>query len=89
METEGTTTTVTRCQSVVSPQRLLPSHFEVLSDVPQGSVLGSLLLINLTAWSTVLPDKLTDPQLLKKFAAFYGTRRLITAFTRACHLYLS
>jgi hypothetical protein len=37
----------------------------------------------LTPWSRVLPE------LLKKFPAFYGTRRFITAFTRARHLSLS
>jgi len=36
-----------------------------------------------------LPEKLTGPQLIKKFPAFYGTRRFITAFTRARHLPLS
>jgi hypothetical protein len=35
----------------------------------------------LTPWSRVLPDKLKCPKLLKKFPAFYGTRRFITAFT--------
>jgi hypothetical protein len=39
-------------------------------------------------WSRVLPEKLKRPE-LKKFPAFYGTRRFITAFTRACHLSLS
>jgi hypothetical protein len=34
-------------------------------------------------------QKLTVPQLVKKFPAFYGTRRFITAFTSACHLSLS
>ena len=34
----------------------------------------------------VLPEKLTGPQLVKKFPAFYGTRRFITAFTKARHL---
>ena len=29
--------------------------------------------------------KLTRSQLIKKFPAFYGTRRLITAITRTCH----
>jgi hypothetical protein len=43
----------------------------------------------LTPWSRVLPEKLKRPELLKKFPAFYGTRRFITAFTRACHLSLS
>jgi len=36
----------------------------------------------LTPWSTVL-EKLTGFQLVKKFSAFYGTRRFITAFTSA------
>jgi hypothetical protein len=43
----------------------------------------------LTTWSRVLPEKLTVPQLLKKFPAFYGTRKFITAFTTARHLSLS
>jgi hypothetical protein len=42
-----------------------------------------------TPWSRVLPEKLKYPKLLKKFPAFYGTRRFITAFTRARHLSLS
>jgi hypothetical protein len=33
--------------------------------------------------------KPTDPQLVKKFPAFYGTRRLITAFTSVHHPSLS
>ena len=35
-----------------------------------------------------LPEKLTGSQLLKKSHAFYGTRRFITAFTTARHLFL-
>jgi hypothetical protein len=42
-----------------------------------------------TSWSRGLLEKLTDSQLVKKFPAFYGTRRFITAFTRARHLSLS
>jgi hypothetical protein len=42
----------------------------------------------LTSWSKVLLEKLTGFQLLKKFPAFYGTRRFITAFTSARHLSL-
>ena len=30
-------------------------------------------------------EKLTGSQLVKKFAAFYGTRRFITALTSCCH----
>jgi hypothetical protein len=35
----------------------------------------------LDQWSTVLPEKLTGLQLIKKFPAFYGTQRFIAAFT--------
>jgi hypothetical protein len=42
------------------------------------SYLSTYLLI---PWSRVLLEKLTDFQLVKKFTAFYGTRRFITAFT--------
>jgi hypothetical protein len=42
-----------------------------------------------TPWSKVLLEKLTGSQLVKKFPAFYGTRRIITVFTSACHLSLS
>ena len=37
----------------------------------------------LTPQSRVLPEKRTGPQVVKKFPAFYGTRRFITAFTTA------
>ena len=43
----------------------------------------------LTLWSRVLLGKLTGFQLVKKFPAFYGTRKFITAFTSARHLSLS
>jgi hypothetical protein len=39
--------------------------------------------------SRVLLEKLTGPRLVKKFPAFYGTGRFVTAFTRARHLSLS
>ena len=42
----------------------------------------------LTPWGRVLLEKLTGFQLVKKFHAFYGTRRLITALTSARHLSL-
>jgi hypothetical protein len=43
----------------------------------------------LTPWSRVFLEKLTGFQLLKKFLAFYGTRRFITSVTCAYHLSLS
>jgi hypothetical protein len=43
----------------------------------------------LTPWNRGLLEKLTVPQLVKKFPAFYGTQRFITAFTTARHMSLS
>jgi len=40
----------------------------------------------LTPWSRVLLQKLTGSQLVKKFLALYGTRKIITASTIARHL---
>jgi hypothetical protein len=55
-------------------------------------ILEPVLLWNynylLTPWSRVL-DKLTGLQLVKKFPAFYVTRRFLTAFASARHLSLS
>ena len=43
----------------------------------------------LSPWNRVLLENLSGFLLVKKFPAFYGTRKFITAFTRACHLSLS
>ena len=43
----------------------------------------------ITPWSRVLLEKLTGSQLIKKFSAFYGTRKFITAFTSVRYLSLS
>jgi hypothetical protein len=43
----------------------------------------------LTPWCRVLLEKLPGLQLVKKFAAFYGTRRFTTSFTSARHLSLT
>jgi hypothetical protein len=42
-----------------------------------------------TPWSRVLLEQLTSLQLVKKFPAFYGTRRFIAAFTSAHPLSIS
>jgi len=47
-----------------------------------------LLPYLITPWSRVLLEKLTDSQLVKKFPAFYGTRRFIAALKSARHLSL-
>jgi len=39
----------------------------------------------ITKWSTVLLEKLVVTHKVKKFPAFYGTRRFITVFTRSPH----
>ena len=43
----------------------------------------------LTPWCKVLLEQLTGLQLVKKFLAFHGTRRFITALTSVRHLSLS
>ena len=43
----------------------------------------------LAPWSRVLLEKLASLQLVKKFPAYYGTRRFLTALTSARHLSLS
>ena len=48
-----------------------------------------LLTYLLTPWCRVLPEQLTGLQLVKKFPAFHGTRRFITALTSFRHLSLS
>ena len=48
-----------------------------------------LLTYLLTPWCRVLLEKLTGLQLVKKFPAFHGTRRFITALTSDRHLSLS
>ena len=51
-------------------------------------LLTYLLTYLFTPWSIVL-EKLTVSDLVKKFPVFYGTQRFITAFTSAHHLSLS
>ena len=51
--------------------------------------LLTYLLTYLLQGAIVLLEKLTGFQLVKKFPAFYGTRRFITAFTSTRHLSLS
>ena len=49
----------------------------------------SLCLYLLSPWCRVLLEKLTGLQLVKKFPAFHGTRRFITALTSVRQLSLS
>jgi hypothetical protein len=63
--------------------------YRILVGNPEGRKTLRRHTYLLTPWSKVLPEKLKRPELLKKFPAFYGTQRFITAFTRARHLFLS
>ena len=47
------------------------------------------LLFIITPWCRVLLEKLTGLHLVKKFPAFHGTRRFITALTSVRHLSLA
>jgi hypothetical protein len=49
---------------------------------------GAPLQRQLTPRSRVFLEKLTRPELVKKFLAIYGTRKFNIAFTRARHLSL-
>jgi hypothetical protein len=46
-------------------------------------ILAYFLTYFLTQWCRILREKLTGFQLVKKFSAFYGTRKFNTAFKSA------
>jgi len=60
-----------------------PANWLLLTDV------SYLLTYLLTPWYRILLEKLAGLQLVKKFPAFHGTRRFITALTSVRHLSLS
>jgi len=49
-------------------------------------LIWTILTCLLTPWTRVLLEKLIGSQLFKKFPAFYGSRKFITALTSACQL---
>jgi len=59
------------------------------SSLDHGHLLTYLITSLLTPWSRVRLEKPIGFQLVKKFPAFYRTRRFITAFTSTHHLSLS
>ena len=59
----------------------------LLSSIDTGSTME--LTFKTTPWSTVQPEELGGPHLVKKFPTFYATQMQITAFTNAHHLSLS
>ena len=71
---------------VAKTQQSLP--IKLLSHNAAGNNINILTYL-LTPWCRVLPEQLTGLQLVKKFPAFHGTRRFITALTSVRHLSLS
>ena len=76
------------------PQLFCFTSKSFTSDGPSsGSSIRSFRLKHqiylLTPWCRVLVEKLTGLQLVKKFSAFHGNRRFITALTSVRHLSLS
>jgi hypothetical protein len=61
--------------------------YDITTDITY--LLNYLFTYSLTQRSTVLLERLTGFQRVKKFPAFYGTRRYITAVTSARRLPLS
>jgi hypothetical protein len=57
-----------------------------ITDLPSLDYHAHVQDLDVHPRSRGLLEKLTLSQLVKKFPAFYGTRRFITAFTRAYHL---
>ena len=57
--------------------------------IPAIRICHIMLTYLLTPWCRVLPEQLTGLQPVKKFPAFHGTRRFITALTSVRQLSLS
>jgi hypothetical protein len=72
-----------------STSQKLHNAFITNTNTNTNKTLLYVLTYLLTPHSTVNLEKLTVLQLVKKFPAFYGTRRSLTAFTSASHLSLS
>jgi len=64
----------------------LPSNLKESKGSAFDWELTYLLTYSLTPWCRVLHEQLTGLQLVKKFPAFHGTRRFITALTSVRHL---
>ena len=64
-------------------------YLGTLPGLELGRPARSIVTTQPTPRSRVLHEKLTVPQLVKKFLVFYGTACFINVFTRARHLFLS
>ena len=80
---------ICRCRRIAVECLLLLSILMTVNDLECFASNESLLTYLLTPWCRVLPEQLTGLQLVKKFPAFHGTRRFITALTSVRHRSLS
>ena len=83
-----------RWQDIVLPLLLsLNARYRISSPCLEKSEIANFRIrpftYIFTPWSRVLLEKLIGFQLVKKFPAFYGTRRFIITFTSALQLSLS
>ena len=81
-----------RCEDLKIPREKYFSHKQCDRDEEKAMLTPLLLYLLtylLTQWSRALLEKLVGLQLVKKFPAFYGTRRFITGFQNAGPLSLS
>jgi len=77
-------------QQIVLRARLMHGSSGIPTFIePEIPLLTYLLTYLHTPWCRVLLQQLTGLQLVKKFPAFHGTRRFITALTSVRHLSLS
>ena len=72
-----------------TPNHASHCHQHTKRHLLTGNALCCVVACVLTPCSKVLLEKLTGSQPVKKFPTFYGTRKFITAVTRARHLTLS
>ena len=71
----------------MNTKTLLPVSATIPGHLQGESILKDVYL--LTPWCRVLLEKLSGLQVVKKFLAFHGNRRFITALTSVRHLSLS
>jgi len=73
----------------VVQSKLSPLYYIRINQIRLLSYNRSCQHYLIAAWSRILHEKLTATQLVKKFPAFYGTRKFITAVTNTRDLSLS
>ena len=75
--------------STRAAERLVFLNTKIATSNSDIVILLTYLLTYITPWGRDLLEKLTVLKLVKKFPAFYGNKRFVTAFTSARQLSLS